>query len=307
MAPLQRSLSSRDVPSRSPVMTPSSESTGAGSPGVDPRPSHRRRKHRSAVFRDFSPDENPLSPRTFSTATGSYFPRIPSNAPPPVICTSGPTGEPVTYSAAENELGDEVANRLLEYQARHPPQFSEVASQAFAEAAAVLPMPSDVHSRYDAAVHSHFSHTGIVHLPPRGTSQGSSSSSSGSMGSASRGRTSRSSENGTGSLNTQALPEEISIVQMPSTQDHPHPVSVIDSNETGSGSSLSGSSGSDAPRITFKHQHIEDENGHHLIVGREGKISRCEDEVCICYFVDNVTSWSRSPFAPPVPCKALVF
>ena len=31
--------------------------------------------------------------------------------------------------------------------------------------------------------------------------------------------------------------------------------------------------------MTLRYQHVEDENGHHVIVGREGKITRCEEEV----------------------------
>ncbi|KAI0685013.1 hypothetical protein BC835DRAFT_1291358 [Cytidiella melzeri] len=37
-------------------------------------------------------------------------------------------------------------------------------------------------------------------------------------------------------------------------------------------------SSSDGPAITFRYQHVEDNEGHHLIVGREGKILKCEDE-----------------------------
>ena len=43
---------------------------------------------------------------------------------------------------------------------------------------------------------------------------------------------------------------------------------------------LSGAgSGSEGPHVTFRYQHIQDDDGHHLIVGREGKLTQCEDEV----------------------------
>ncbi|KIP01296.1 hypothetical protein PHLGIDRAFT_507654 [Phlebiopsis gigantea 11061_1 CR5-6] len=45
-----------------------------------------------------------------------------------------------------------------------------------------------------------------------------------------------------------------------------------------SGSGTSTSASSAGPHITFRYQHMEDEEGHHLIVGREGKLTRCEDE-----------------------------
>ncbi|KAF8208676.1 hypothetical protein K438DRAFT_1812696 [Mycena galopus ATCC 62051] len=48
---------------------------------------------------------------------------------------------------------------------------------------------------------------------------------------------------------------------------------------SGSGSeSQSGSEVSDASLLSVRFQHVTDENGHHLIVGREGKLSSCEDE-----------------------------
>lgn len=32
--------------------------------------------------------------------------------------------------------------------------------------------------------------------------------------------------------------------------------------------------------VTFRFEHVEDENGFHVITGREGTLTRCEDEVC---------------------------
>lgn len=40
-------------------------------------------------------------------------------------------------------------------------------------------------------------------------------------------------------------------------------------------------SSSDYPQITFRYQHVEDGDGHHLILGREGTLTKCEDEVRI--------------------------
>ncbi|KZT67110.1 histidine kinase [Daedalea quercina L-15889] len=47
-----------------------------------------------------------------------------------------------------------------------------------------------------------------------------------------------------------------------------------------SDSSLSSSSGTgeDGPHIAFRYAHVEDQNGHHLIMGREGELTKCEDE-----------------------------
>jgi len=35
---------------------------------------------------------------------------------------------------------------------------------------------------------------------------------------------------------------------------------------------------SGSPIVTMRFEHREDENGHHILIGREGKLTRCEDE-----------------------------
>ncbi|QRV77843.1 ATP-binding cassette transporter abc4 [Ceratobasidium sp. AG-Ba] len=35
---------------------------------------------------------------------------------------------------------------------------------------------------------------------------------------------------------------------------------------------------SDEPLVTVRFQHVQDEHGHHVVVGREGRLTRCEDE-----------------------------
>lgn len=32
--------------------------------------------------------------------------------------------------------------------------------------------------------------------------------------------------------------------------------------------------------VTFRFQHEEDKDGHHIVIGRDGTLARCEDEVC---------------------------
>ena len=56
-----------------------------------------------------------------------------------------------------------------------------------------------------------------------------------------------------------------------------------DAHETtrsGNSESSSGYSSSDEPLVTFRFEHREDGDGHHVVIGREGKLSQCEDEVC---------------------------
>ncbi|KAJ7366589.1 hypothetical protein DFH08DRAFT_678657 [Mycena albidolilacea] len=58
--------------------------------------------------------------------------------------------------------------------------------------------------------------------------------------------------------------------------------SIISNGASGSGSESQSASGSDATDasqfLSVRFQHVTDENGNHLIVGREGKLARCEDE-----------------------------
>lgn len=37
----------------------------------------------------------------------------------------------------------------------------------------------------------------------------------------------------------------------------------------------------DGPVMTVRFEHVTTEDGHHVVVGREGKLQKCEDEVCI--------------------------
>ncbi|PCH40363.1 hypothetical protein WOLCODRAFT_98767 [Wolfiporia cocos MD-104 SS10] len=264
--PLQRSISSSGLASHSTPTSPPSEFM----PAQDAQHTERRHKQPSTNFCDFSPGEDPLSRRTFATAQGSCFPRpgsapLPSSSSSDVPYTRGPTGEPVMDVRLHDEpdTADEDALQANE--------FAEVAAQAFAD---VFIPPSD--AGFDEAIHSHFSHTGIVHLPPLNTSSAPSTLSGGEG--SSRGRTSRSSANtldATAAGGTTAF-GDVDIV--PPTRDSRPASPPVVNDVTGSGSSLSSASTSDGPHIAIRYQHIEDENGHHLILGREGELTKCEDE-----------------------------
>ncbi|TFK20594.1 hypothetical protein FA15DRAFT_673329 [Coprinopsis marcescibilis] len=45
-----------------------------------------------------------------------------------------------------------------------------------------------------------------------------------------------------------------------------------------SSSGMSFGSSTDDPITTFQFEHVEDQDGHHVVIGREGKLQRCEDE-----------------------------
>ncbi|OCH91099.1 hypothetical protein OBBRIDRAFT_812319 [Obba rivulosa] len=65
---------------------------------------------------------------------------------------------------------------------------------------------------------------------------------------------------------------------MPLSSNHVSRPSSPFPSVSGSSNSMTGSSGSDVPHVTFRYEHVEDEDGHQLIVGREGELTNCEDE-----------------------------
>ncbi|KAF7322650.1 ATP-binding cassette transporter [Mycena chlorophos] len=127
----------------------------------------------------------------------------------------------------------------------------------------------------------------FVHLPPLPSSSGGGlSRSERSVAVFPRGPGSVSSRarSTSQSIRSQPLPEgEPSAELEPQEQQvEQHPSDSSQSSvSNGISGSLSGSaSGSDASEqfMTVRFQHLQDDHGHHVIVGREGKLSRCEDE-----------------------------
>ncbi|KAL7279741.1 hypothetical protein ACG7TL_006148 [Trametes sanguinea] len=258
----------------------------------------RRSKHSVPNFRDFTPDESPFSPRTFSTA-------LPHSRGPAEAVPSAPSIDgKALYSGSQSEE-DNVA---YGYNARHPAQLSDVAAEAFADKTSssmlVPKAAAEEQARLQSASSttqdhapacgsppSNFSQSGIVHLGPIDENSGSRSSSGGRS---SGRRTSpfntgpnSHSNSGNGSLSHSRPPA--ACVSSGSGSGSASPGLSADrfnyssdpsssSLVSGSASVVSGSSGSSGPHMTLRYQHMEDENGHHLIVGREGVLTKCEDE-----------------------------
>ncbi|KAH9950617.1 hypothetical protein B0H21DRAFT_686389 [Amylocystis lapponica] len=188
-------------------------------------------------------------------------------------------GEPVLYSAVEGADADE------EYGTSHSTNFSETIAEAFADVtspASLIPAVHTQEGEHIAHEPSNLSQAGIVHLLPIQSGLIPSPQSP-SAGSSHRGRASRTSTC-VSPVQSQLLElssgEVMDVVQMPSTQGSrpASPVYVSTAPQGGSASSMSSSSNSEGPHITYRYQHIEDNNGHHLILGREGEITNCEDE-----------------------------
>ena len=189
---------------------------------------------------------------------------------------------------------------LLESSPCHPQNITEVASDAFSGPAANL----EVYSCGPHPQQVSLSDTSIVHLPPpRRTlrlahNQGSPTHSGCSQHASdphSTGYPSCSS-----SQHTQSHPQSLCGSLLSSHEDdtsftvnlegqgsfaHTLPLSSSvgsgsDAHETSrSGGSSSRYPSSEEPLVTFRFEHQEDGNGHHVVIGREGKLLRCEDEV----------------------------
>ena len=134
-----------------------------------------------------------------------------------------------------------------------------------------------------------FSQTGIVHLGPRDdTTDGQSSSRSSSGGPSPSPRVRYSSGSQSRSQGHSQSPR-VSLLAPAGERDGDSPITSGDASRSSSNppsSSLASRSESDSSgvsvpgqHIALRYQHVEDENGHHLIVGREGQLARCEDEV----------------------------
>ena len=192
------------------------------------------------------------------------------------------------------------------YDPRHPPQLSEVAVEAFTD----VTTPSILGPALSQEPHglaSNFSQSGIVHLGPIDSPASGRSHSLVS----SRGRASRNS----GSVDAGHRDMEAAQHSLARRGGSVTSGSASESASASGSAAMSGSSksvgtgtSSEGPRITFRYQDMEDEEGHHLIVGREGKLTRCEDEVWSrrsCISSDH-TDVVRSQFAHRALCKDLV-
>ncbi|KAH9891989.1 hypothetical protein C8Q73DRAFT_792309 [Cubamyces lactineus] len=281
-------------PAQPPTSQPSVDIDSASLPSSHVHGhSHKRSKHLVANYRDFPSDQSPFSPRSFSTALPNTSPtRSDPSTGADFLFTSGPVGEPIRFSPTTDTRPEDGA-ALDDYNPRHPLHLSEVAAEGFADltassmlgphatvdgAGAGTAQHAEPATQYDNHSPTNFSQSGIVHLAPVEERSGSRSSSGGP--SSGRHSSLNASHSGNGSSDNSRHP-----VPSTSSGSGSRGLSADDSRSPSNPSStsfLSGSasvgSGSSGPHMTLRYQHVEDESGHHLIVGREGKLTRCEDE-----------------------------
>ncbi|KZV68824.1 hypothetical protein PENSPDRAFT_686959 [Peniophora sp. CONT] len=232
------------------------------------KPKRRKRRARSPNYRDFPAAGGSSGPRTFIAAP-----------------------QPRSAEAAAAVDGEDERE---EYDARYPPALSMLTQGAAAFRSPPAPPSSGVTSpraeRDPSPVH--VTDPGIVLLPPRDvTSAAGSGDSARSRRSIRDGVDSGGSTTNVGSgsggdssagqlVGVQpARPVSASADSGSSGQDGEALGSLVDGlggDSSGTGTGYSSSSGE--PYVTFRFEHSQDGDGHHVVVGREGKLLRCEDE-----------------------------
>lgn len=252
--------------------------------------SSRRQRHgkrNARGGRDLSPNfrhyprpcDDTAAELSFATAPVQVPSKTVLNPPPSSSSTaendnvSGP--DSLSFCTATIVTG--TGSPLSESSPRHPQNISEVTSDVFSSSAANLEVHPRPHSQQ-----VNLSDTSIVHLPPPRTtlrlSSCSSSQHTQSTPQSLRGSLPSSYDDDT-SL-TVNIEGQGSFAQTPHSSSSSSASSDSDARETGrSGGSSSGYPLSDEPLVTFRFEHREDGDGHHVVIGREGKLSRCEDEV----------------------------
>ncbi|KAJ7718110.1 hypothetical protein DFH07DRAFT_860520 [Mycena maculata] len=210
----------------------------------------RRRRHRSSVvspnFRHF-PAENsvPNLPRTFTAMSPSKI-----DIPPDLLAVFSPSP-----SVAD------VASPAPETRPPRDPPF-EPRARPTQVPVSDDPLPPE---EVPDTTPWNLSQYGLVHLPPLPSTP------------------TRSHEGPSSNQSGVSSPRVASIAD-----DAQRSESALSSGASGYGTgsaseaasgSVSGSEASDlSALLTVRFQHVQDKDGHHVIVGREGKLARCEDE-----------------------------
>ncbi|KDQ62255.1 hypothetical protein JAAARDRAFT_149003 [Jaapia argillacea MUCL 33604] len=214
-----------------------------------------------SIFRDADGNEDvdPFAPRPYALPSSD----TPSTEKGPFY-TAGPTGEPVRY----------YPEYLLD-RSRSSPALVEVTE------ASTVPQSLDS----DILQHAPFnlSQKGIVHLGPILTDHSSDTDSlnagtsfiPGFLPFSGAEKSSRSSM----PANSDSGPARARSDAPHTTESPPPRGSGLESTASTTAISPSGtSSGSTRSPVTFRFQHQENEDGHHVVAGLEGPLIRCEDE-----------------------------
>jgi hypothetical protein len=284
---------------------------GREQPPADHQSSRRRRERNarglgqgrepSPNFRHYpGPSNDTTAQLSFATAPVQPS-KIVLNLPSSISSTAnnGNVSDPDTLCLYTATTG--TGSPLSESSPRHPQNITEVTSDVFSSSAANL----ELYPRSHHPPQVNLSDTSIVHLPPprstlrlarnqgipthSGCSQRASDSHPTGYSPCLASQHTQSTQSLHGSLPSSYKDDTSLTVDLEGqglgSFAHTLPSSSSvgsgsDAHETSrSGGSSSGCPSSDEPLVTFRFEHREDGDGHHVVIGREGKLSRCEDEV----------------------------
>ncbi|KAJ7857770.1 hypothetical protein B0H13DRAFT_1156234 [Mycena leptocephala] len=242
-----------------------SSATPPTSGAASPSKKSRKRRHRSSIvppnFRHFpGEDSDPNLRRTFTATT-----LIKSDLTPDTLAVFSTSTSVADVASPAPELKPSQ-EPLQELRAR-PKQFPVSDDPLPPEEVPDAPLPWNP-SQFD-----------FVHLTPLPSTPPHSNKGTRSVVSTSqRSSTVRDPSNSSTSQSGLFSPRATSASG--GTQRSESSQSSLSNGISGSGSeSASGSDASDAFRLlTVRFQHVQDEHGNHVILGREGKLARCEDE-----------------------------
>ena len=124
---------------------------------------------------------------------------------------------------------------------------------------------------------SHISRSGIVHLPPLSSASGSSRAASRGSGSHTNSQSRYISSNNS-KVSSQRMHQVPEVQEEAKVDDSSSPPS---SDQKSVELKMDGEPGAAGDFSTTGYRHETDENGNHVVIGQEGEIRRCEDEVRI--------------------------
>ncbi|KAJ6557231.1 hypothetical protein DFH09DRAFT_1280009 [Mycena vulgaris] len=241
-----------------------SDSSATPPSSASPPASSRRRRHRSSVISNFrhfpAEDSAPNLRRTFiASPSTNYVP------------------DPFAVFSPSTSVAEVASLSPKQRFSQGPPQESRARPKQFPVSDDPLP-PEEVP---DAPIPWNPSLYGLVHLPPLPPTPPRSDQGSAVTPGSLKTSPGPSSLSGSSSQHTGPKTDEAQRSQSPHSSlsnAASGAVSEDVSNVSGS-ASMSGSDVTDGSQfLTVRFKHVQDEHGHHVILGREGKLARCEDE-----------------------------
>lgn len=214
-------------------------------------------------FIHYPAGHEPSSSRTFTShpATSSQ-----PCSPDAHTFAAGPTGEPVPIAIPSSY------DEMDELDHKHITQVTQLSGDIFS----TIPMGPPI--SLSEQLPFNLSQYGLVHLPPlpcNGFNSDDHSETSGAN--SSQYSTAPSTQNSL--IPADPSSQSATLPSSPKPRSH----HVLESDfESQDESALPGSSASRSdsePLTNMRYRHREDENGHHLVIGREGQLTSCEDEV----------------------------